>query len=156
MEQFVPRWMASDYWPRLGCWGDHVTSWLSTRRDDPNFVLIRYEQLMAQPERELAKIGRLLDIDPTPARLSRAIDLSSADRMRQLEKSHGKKWLQTKYTRQDAPFVRKASSGGWRAVLPAESVELIESKWRSQMNELGYELTSGARGEPFVSRSTPV
>ncbi|MGD0269521.1 MAG: sulfotransferase domain-containing protein [Candidatus Sulfotelmatobacter sp.] len=142
MQEFVRRWMASDYWLRLGCWGDHVASWLSTRRNHPDFLLIRYEDLMARPQPELAKIARLLRIDPTPERLARAVELSSADRMRKLESTQGGKWLQTKYTRQDAPFVRKASSGGWRAVLPNESVALIESTWQAQMSELGYELSS--------------
>jgi hypothetical protein len=142
MQEFVRRWMASDYWLRLGCWGDHVASWLSTRRNHPDFLLIRYEDLMARPQPELAKIARLLRIDPTPERLARAVELSSADRMRKLESKQGGKWLQTKYTRQDAPFVRKASSGGWRAVLPNESVALIESTWQAQMSELGYELSS--------------
>ena len=144
MQEFVPRWMASDYWPRLGCWGDHVASWLSTRRNHPDFLVIRYEDLMARPQPELAKIARLLQIDPTPQRLARAVELSSADRMRKLESTQGGKWLQTKYTRQDAPFVRKASSGGWKAVLPNESVALIESAWHAQMSELGYELTSAS------------
>ena len=142
MQEFVRRWMASDYWLRLGCWGDHVASWLSTRRNHPDFLLIRYEDLMARPQPELAKIARLLRINPTPERLARAVELSSADRMRKLESTQGGKWLQTKYTRQDAPFVRKASSGGWRAVLPNESVALIESTWQAQMSELGYELSS--------------
>jgi len=142
MQEFVRRWMASDYWLRLGCWGDHVASWLSTRRNHPDFLLIRYEDLMARPQPELAKIARLLRIDPTPERLARAVELSSADRMRKLESTQGGKWLQTKYTRQDAPFVRKASSGGWKAVLPKESVALIESTWQAQMSELGYELSS--------------
>ena len=28
--RFVPKWMDSEYWPRLGSWSDHITSWLST------------------------------------------------------------------------------------------------------------------------------
>lgn len=139
MQEFVVRWIASEFWPRLGNWGDHVASWLSTRKNHSGFVLLHYEDLISEPHRELAKVARLLEIDPTPERLKRAVDLSSADRMRQLEKKQGGKWLQTKYTRQDAPFVRKASSGGWRAVLPTEAVALIERSWQDQMNELGYE-----------------
>jgi Sulfotransferase domain len=153
MQEFVPRWMASDYWPRLGCWGDHVASWLSTRRNHPDFLLIRYEDLMARPEPELAKIARLLQIDPTQERLARAVQLSSADRMRNLESTQGGKWLQTKYTRQDAPFVRKASSGGWKAVLPSESVALIESTWQEQMRELGYELDIHRVSDRVISRA---
>ena len=142
MEDFVPRWMESLYWPRLGCWGDHVTSWLSTREEHSGFLVVRYEDLLADPLQELAKIARLLGIEPTPERLNRAIELSSADRMRQLESDQAGKWVQTKYTRQDKPFVRKADSGGWRAVLPPPSVRLIEATWGHLMQHFGYELTT--------------
>jgi hypothetical protein len=153
MQDFVPRWMDSRYWPRLGCWGDHVTSWLSTRRNHPDFVVIRYEDLIAHTQRELARVARLLQIDPTSDRLGRAVDLSSAERMRQLENREGGKWLQTKYTRQDAPFVRKASSGGWKAVLPSESVALIETTWEPLMRELGY--ASTMRPSPQLPVASP-
>jgi hypothetical protein len=138
VQDFVPRWMDSHYWPRLGNWGDHVNSWLSTRRNHSDFVLIRYEDLKEHTLRELARVAGLLHIDPTPDRLGRAVDLSSADRMRELESQQGGKWLQTKYTRQDKPFVRRAAQGGWRTMLPSESVGLIETTWRDLMNELGY------------------
>jgi hypothetical protein len=153
IQDFVPRWMSSQYWPRLGCWGDHVTSWLSTRRNHPDFVLIRYEDLMAHPQRELGRVARLLKLDPTPDRLGRAVDLSSADRMRQLENREGGKWLQTKYTRQDAPFVRKASAGGWKSVLPNESVTLIEATWGHSMSELGYEAITRPSRDPVASQA---
>ena len=142
IQEFVPRWMASEYWPRLGCWGDHITSWLSTRRSHPGFVLVRYEELKRDTELELTKVARLLEIDPTPARLRRAVELSSAERMRQLETSEGAKWVQTRYTRQDTPFVRKAAAGGWKSVLPPQSVALIEGTWGHLMLDLGYELTT--------------
>jgi hypothetical protein len=153
MEEFVPRWMESFYWPRLGCWGDHITSWLSTREGHPGFVVIRYEDLLADPTRELAKIARLLKIDPTPERLSRAVENSSADRMRQMESSQAGKWVQTKYTRQDKPFVRKASSGGWQAVLPAPSVKLIEATWGHLMQHFGYELSTRVERERELSHA---
>jgi hypothetical protein len=141
IEQFVPKWMESYYWPRLGCWADHVTSWLSTREGHSGFVVVRYEDLQADPIRELAKIAPLLGIEPTPDRLNHAVEFSSADRMREMEKNQAGKWVQTKYTRQDKPFVRKASTGNWRSVLPPESAALIESKWGHLMTHLGYQPT---------------
>src|SRR5216683_5628274 len=129
IEEFIPKWMESYYWPRLGSWGDHITGWLATREGHPNFIMIRYEQLQANPTGELARAARLLEVDPTPEVLRRAVELSSADRMRQMEQDQGRKWVQTKYTRQDKAFVRKGSSGNWKSVLPAESVALIEAIW---------------------------
>jgi len=140
VEEFVPGWIEGRVWDRLGNWGDHVTSWLSTRGDKSGFVLLRYEDLIEDPARELVKVANLLGIEPTRERLARAAELSSADRMRQLEGTQGRKWVQTRYTRQDKPFVRKASSGGWKSVLAPRSVAEIEAAWGHVMVSLGYQL----------------
>src|ERR1700736_5647469 len=42
IEDFVPRWMAPEFWPRIGSWGDHVGSWLATRQGKEGFLLLRY------------------------------------------------------------------------------------------------------------------
>jgi hypothetical protein len=148
IESFVPGWVEGRYWDRLGNWSDHVTSWLSTRQGSESFVILRYEDLIADPARELIKVASLVGIEPTPERLARAADLSSADRMRQLESTQGDKWVQTRYTRQDKPFVRKASSGGWKSVLPQQSVEQIEAAWGPLMISLGYQLSVAAVSKP--------
>ena len=140
--EFLPKWIEGQVWDRLGNWGDHVTSWMSTRSDREGFLLLRYEDMIEDPARELVKVANLLGIEPTQERLTRAAELSSADRMRQLEEKQGKKWVQTRYTRQDKPFVRKASSGGWKAVLPPECVAQIEAAWGHVMISLGYALSS--------------
>jgi hypothetical protein len=144
IEKFVPRFMEPIQWPRLGSWGDHVTSWLSTRMGRPGFLLLRYEDMIADAKPGLAKVAELFGFEPVPERLARAEELSSADRMRKMEKEQGGKWVQTRNTRQDKPFVRKAASGGWRTNLPAESVALIEKEWGHIMKTLGYPLSTEA------------
>ncbi len=150
LKDFILEWMAPVYWPRIGSWGEHVMSWLSTRQGKPGFVLLRYEDLKESPETELAKVARLLDLDATPSALARAVELSSADHMRRLEKSQGARWAMTKYTRPDKPFVRSAVSGSWQSVLPEESVALIESTWGPIMKMLGYELSTAAACESVL------
>ena len=141
IEQFVPRWIEGIYWDRLANWGDHVTSWLSTRQGRDEFVILRYEDLIANAQGELVKVATLLGIEPSKERLARAVELSSADRMRKLESTQGDKWVQTRYTRQDKTFVRKAAPGDWRSVLAAQSVDEIEAAWGSIMTRLGYQLS---------------
>src|SRR5215472_3172393 len=80
IEKFIPRWVEPIYWARLGSWGEHVTSWLSTRQGKDNFLLLRYEDLLENPPRELAKVCKLFAFEPAPERLARAADLSAADR----------------------------------------------------------------------------
>jgi hypothetical protein len=64
--------------------------------------------------------------------------------MRKLEKEQGSRWVETRNTRQDKQFVRHAASGGWRTVLPEESVALIENAWGPIMKGLGYTLSTEA------------
>ncbi len=148
IDKFVPRWMDGVYWGRLGNWNDHVTSWLSTREGKEGFLLLRYEDMLADPPREMAKVAGLLGVDRTPEQLNRAAELSSADRMRKLEKTQGDKWVQTRYTRQDKQFVRKASSGGWQQILPADCVHQIETTWADTMKHLGYESSAPQTATP--------
>lgn len=156
IENFVPRWMNPDFWPRIGSWGDHVSSWLATRQGREGFLLLRYEDLKANTERELAKVANFLGVDASPERLNRAIDLSSAENMRKIERQESGKWVATTLTRQDKPFVRNATSGGWKAVLPPDTVAYIETHWGQLMKQLGYELaTPGlnpAVKEPVTAR----
>ena len=146
IEEFVPRWMEPQFWLRIGSWSEHVQSWMSTRQDNKNFLLLRYEDLKQDPQRELTRVAHFLGVAATTERLNRAVDLSSAAHMRKLESTQGKKWVATTRTRQDKPFVRDATSGGWRAVLPEKTVAYMETHWGHLMQELGYELsTPGVR-----------
>jgi hypothetical protein len=135
--------MNRGFWPRIGSWADHVNSWLSTRQGSDGFLLVRYEDLQQDPARELSRAAHFLGIEATPQRLARAVELSSAEHMREMESKQGAKWVATTRTRQDKPFVRKATSGGWRSVLPEKTVAYMEENWGPLMQSLGYELASG-------------
>jgi hypothetical protein len=142
LEEFVPRFMESEFEPKTGCWRDHVLSWLATRHGQSSFLLLRYEDMQSQTREAAAKIGAFLGLDRSPEQVDRAVKLSSADHMRKLEKQQSLEWKETKRTRQDKPFVRKATSGGWQSVLSEHCVTQIESAWRDVMQMVGYELVS--------------
>jgi hypothetical protein len=145
MEAFINRFVAASIAPyadRVGCWQDHVLSWLRLREGKPGFRLLRYEDLISDPAKELTRLAPFLGVDPTPARVARAVRLSASSHMRSLEKKQSKKWITTKDSRQDIPFVREAKSGGWRNHLSSTAIRTIEHAWGATMDELGYELTS--------------
>jgi len=142
IEDFVPLWMSGNFWRRIGSWADHVNSWLATRQGHEGFVMMRYEDLQANTQQELVRLAKFMGVDPGPQRIARAIELSSASNMRKMEETQGKKWVATFHTRSDKPFVRKASSGGWRTVLPAKTVSYMEAEWGPLMKKLGYTLSS--------------
>ena len=140
LEEFVPRFMASEIEPKIGSWRDHVVSWMATRGGQENFLLLRYEEMLANTQKETTKIASFLGLDSNPERIARAVALSSADRMRKLEKEQWRQWNMTKNTRQDKAFVRKAEAGGWKTNLPERCVAQIESAWGDVMRSVGYEL----------------
>jgi hypothetical protein len=158
VDEFIPRFIAAEFDSRWGTWAEHVQSWIMLRGKNPEFLLLRYEEMKAQPERELGRVTGFLarssfrHIDSSPKMLERAVQLSSPERMRKLEKEQGRHWVLTRATRADKPFVRTASSGGWRSVLSPASVAAIELAWGPLMQSLGYELsTPSYPPEPSVA-----
>jgi hypothetical protein len=137
VDDFVTGKLISADW---GTWSENVASWLYTRGDRDSFLLLRYEDVMNDTAKELARIAVFLSIPPDREQIQIAIERSSADRMRQLEKLEEDKWVATKNRRKDIPFVRVAKSGGWKTSLPQACVHQIESAWGDLMTTLGYEL----------------
>jgi hypothetical protein len=154
MASFVPRFIAGEFDHKFGSWRDNVLSWTALRGDSPDFIMLRYEDMKSDTAAALRRIVAFLDhcsfrkIDSSPVALQRAIELSSPERMRALEKQEAGSWVLTKGTRSDKPFVRSATSGGWKSQLAPESVAAIESAWGPLMQSLGYELLSERNAAP--------
>jgi Sulfotransferase domain len=150
VERFVQRFVAGETSP-YASWGENVAGWVATRYNTPGFLLLRYEDMMADTAGELAKVAALLKLDASPERLAQAVDRSSADRMRTLEKQQARKWSSTRNTRQDIPFVRTAKSGNWKSGMPQAAIETIETAWGPLMRWLGYETSSSADGRGMAT-----
>jgi Sulfotransferase domain len=139
IEDFTSGHLLSADW---GTWGENVASWVYARSARPGFLLLRYEDMKANPEQELSRIAGFLGIPASPELLRTTLERSSAERMREMEKTQSKTWVTTRDKRSDIPFVRTASVGGWRTHLQKESVAKIEAKWGHIMAYLGYELVT--------------
>jgi hypothetical protein len=141
LAQYVARFLRGEV-DAYASWNENVLSWLATRGESPDFLLLRYEDMMANPLAELRKIAAFLGLPRSEEQLAKAVERSSADRMRELEKKEANVWINTKKTRKDIPFVRTAKSGGWKESLPADLAQQIESAWGPTMRKLGYALSS--------------
>ena len=141
LERYIARFIAGEV-DDYGSWKENVASWLAARQGTDSFLLLRYEDMLEETAGELAKVASFLGIERSPAQLARAVELSSADRMRDLEEKQAGIWVNTRKTRKDIPFVRAATSGGWRSSLPQNFVAAIESAWGPLMESLGYELVT--------------
>jgi len=148
LDEFVGRFVAAKIWPSVdlyGSWEDHVLSWTRMRGGLETFCFVRYEDMLRDPAAELKKMASLLNISPSPERLAHAVELSSADRMRALERTQ-RRWVSTKGTRRDKPFVREARSGSWQSVMSESSVRKIEQAWGKTMQAVGYDEAGGFGG----------
>jgi hypothetical protein len=156
IEQFVTRFVAGetcDY----GSWGSNVASWLVTRQNSPDFLLLRYEDMVARTSEELGRVASFLGVAAAPDRLAQAVERSSADHMRKLEGANASASV-TKNTRQDIPFVRAAGSGSWKTSLPEKSALELETAWAPLMKWLGYEpalVKTSAASETQVQTLAP-
>jgi Sulfotransferase domain len=148
MDDFIPRFIAAEFDTKWGSWNDSVRSWLCLRQERPEFLMLRYEDMKEDSPGQLLRVGEFLQrcsfrkIDLSAEKLQRAVDLSSPERMRALEKEQGGQWVLTKQTRHDKPFVRTASSGGWKSTLSEKAISAIESAWGDTMRSLGYETST--------------
>jgi hypothetical protein len=122
----------------FGSWEENVGSWIGARKGDPNFLLLRYEDIMNAAEDALKKIAVHLEIDATYESIVRAVGLSSFDRMKKLEKKQSDEWMQTKKSNKNLMFVRKGQCGGWKKELSKEESEKIEKAWKHLMLMFGY------------------
>src|SRR5690348_7935150 len=86
IERFVTHFIAGETCP-YGSWGENVSSWMATMGKSPNFLMVRYEDLIRSTTAELARVAHFLKLDASPERLARAATLSSADNMRKLERT---------------------------------------------------------------------
>jgi len=141
VDDFVSGRLVSAPW---GTWAENVGSWIHTRSGRPGFLVLRYEDMLADTLGQLSRVSDFLCLPPDAQRLQRAVERSSADRMRKLEQQQQDQWIATRNRRKDIPFVRSASSGGWKKSLPPDCIAQIESAWGKLMTEVGYSLSNTA------------
>jgi hypothetical protein len=139
MDRYVGQFIKGEVSP-YSSWKENVGSWLAARGDSPRFLLLRYEDMVANTAQELGKIARFLGIEATLGRLAEAVERSSADHMRRLEKAESEVWVVTKGGRKDVPFVGEAKAGSWKSGLLPGCVGAIERAWGPLMVRLGYAL----------------
>jgi hypothetical protein len=117
----------------LGSWSQHVWSW--TRNDNRALHVMRYEDMLADPETVFAALARHLLIDFTPAQLQAAIERSSFARLRAQELENG---FRERPPAADDNFFREGRAGQWKSALTPEQVARIVADHGEQMRRFGY------------------
>jgi len=115
----------------VSTWSSHVESWL---RHGPELLLLRYEDMLADPEGALGRVALHLGLGASPAGIRRAVEATRFDRLRAAEDEHG-------FRESPAPgvrFFRRGVAGGWRDGLTPAQAARIEADHGPVMASLGY------------------
>jgi len=116
----------------LGNWSDHVTSW--TRAPGFPVLVLRYEDMLVDPQAAFEKVLRLIGAPIDPAVLIQATEFSSFESLARQEAAAGFR----EKGRSQERFFRKGISGQWRDELPAAIVDRIVADHGVVMKRHGY------------------
>lgn len=116
----------------VSSWSTNVKTW--TGRPHPQLLVLRYEDLVAAPEDNAARIAAFFNLRRSEAEIARAVRFTSFDELKRQEAAEGFR------ERSDAEgrFFRKGQAGGWKEELTADQVRRISARHRDQMARFGY------------------
>ncbi len=123
---------SSDDRRHFGPWRKHVMGWLNAPVDK---VIVRYEDLLLDTGSEMRRILGFLGIDRSDDEIKSAIDKSSFESMKSIEKSKGLNLDQLK----NVNFVRRGKVGGWASVFSDDDLNAFNEFHGGGVPELGYD-----------------
>jgi len=123
-----------DVWP---CpWPQHVSGWLSYLATRDRSLVLRYEDLVAEPARALREVATLAEIPWTDGAIERAVEHSSVDAMRTAEGGD---------TPGSLNFVG-TTRRGWPETFSGRALARFEAGSRPLLTRLGYPVASETDG----------
>jgi hypothetical protein len=110
-------------------WEDHINSWVGTRSNkEEQFLLIKYEDLLENTEKELLKITNFINMNISEEELKKSIYENSFKKMKEKEE----------VKENEIPFVRKADPEEWKSYFSKEDLDLLNKHLKKTMQSLGY------------------
>src|SRR3546814_3195052 len=113
-------------------WSNHVESW--TKWNHPGILVVRYEDLLADPLDQFGRVARHFGISTDAVRIRKAVEFSSFNQLQKLELTEGF----VERSIHSERFFRAGRAGGWQDKLTAEQVARIERDHAVQMKRFGY------------------
>ncbi|MEN3162383.1 sulfotransferase domain-containing protein [Tistrella mobilis] len=117
----------------LGSWSAHVDSWTAAALGFPRLI-IRYEDMVADPHQAFARIAGFLGWPDDPATVAGAVAGTTFSRLQRRE-------AETGFTNAAAPgrrFFRQGRAAGWPGALTPAQAARIEAAHGTVMARFGY------------------
>jgi hypothetical protein len=122
---------------------DFLNLWARELPKINHLLMVRYEDMRVQPETELPRIIKFLDMDPDDERIRETIEFSSVENLRKLEKenyfSGGSRVKAKDSSNPDSFKVRRAKVGGYRDYFDDKQVKTIDNMVNTRLSAVfGY------------------
>ncbi len=115
-----------------GSWSQNVASW--TRKPHRAIYVMRYEDMLNEPQKTFGALARHLLLDATPPQVDLAIERSTFAKLKSLEDKTG--FIEKPETAQR--FFREGRAGQWKEILSPQQVDRIVKDHGEQMARFDY------------------
>ena len=124
----------------IGSWQEHFNFWT---KNTENLLLIKYEDLISDPHRELNKIINFLkkfcQVEANENKKENLINSTSFESLKKMEQQgHFTESVFSKNSSKKIDFFNKGPNNIWKDNLQKDIQEEIELKLKKEMLELGY------------------
>ena len=119
----------------LGTWSGFNASWLE--QQDLPVLLVRYEDLQADPAREVRRVLAFAGVDATADRIAAAVEQTRFETIAATERRQGFREVSRRAASQS--FFRRGQSGVWREELTDAQIRTLERDHGPMMSRLGYD-----------------
>ena len=132
-EDYLKRFNAGTL-DRFGLWNYHVNSWLDHREESENFLLVRYEDLKADPHQQLSRMVKFIWGEVDSERIDFAIKATDISRLQKSEQKSN--WFSE--TNTDINFFRKGIVGDWKNYFSPDLLRGLMLFHGRGLKRLGY------------------
>ena len=120
----------------IGSWCSNYNSWT---KNNKNLLLIKYEDLINNKEKEIIKIinfiKKITPFEHTSQEIENCIQSSDFKKMKIMEREGD---INLKHSNTKGDFFNLGAKNDWKKLLSNKIIEKIENKFRKEMKELGY------------------
>lgn len=119
-----------------GLWSSHINEWISNKPSQ--FLLIKYEDIFAKPEREIIKILNFINIKINKEKVASAINASKFEEMARIEKKQIDQISKLADSDTGISFMRKGKIGDYINYFDHEMEKKFWSAQGKSMRAMGY------------------
>ncbi|KAM4651800.1 3-beta-hydroxysteroid sulfotransferase-like [Discoglossus pictus] len=132
-QEFVSKFLKGDM---LFCgWFEHVKGWLK-HKDNPNFLLLSYDDMIKDPRSNVINICKFLEKELDDAAIDSVVQNSSFKAMKENNMSNYSAVPQNIFNKQEGEFYRKGISGDWKNHFTPAQVEEFERIYHDIMKDV--------------------